>query len=92
VAPADQLRPLVRQFGKRGGVELAVAVVGDDDHGIGGSDSVLRRCRRLVTADPTDESGRRSLQGQHPAQIADEVRPIVADIINELNRWLTTLP
>jgi hypothetical protein len=40
----------------------------------------------------TDESGRRSLQGQHPAQIADEVRPIVADIIDELDRWLTTSP
>jgi AcrR family transcriptional regulator len=40
----------------------------------------------------TDESGRRSLQGQHPAQIADEVRPIVAGIIDELDRWLTTLP
>jgi AcrR family transcriptional regulator len=39
----------------------------------------------------TDESGRRSLQGQHPAQIADEVRPIVAGIIDELDRWLTTL-
>jgi AcrR family transcriptional regulator len=38
----------------------------------------------------TDESGRRSRQGQHPAQIADEVRPIVADIIDELDRWLTT--
>jgi hypothetical protein len=40
----------------------------------------------------TDESGRRSVQGQHPAQIADEVRPIVAGIIDELDRWLTTLP
>jgi AcrR family transcriptional regulator len=39
----------------------------------------------------TDESGRRSLQGQHPAQIADEVRPIAAGIIDELDRWLTTL-
>jgi hypothetical protein len=38
----------------------------------------------------TDESGRRSLQGQHPAQIAGEVRPIVADIIDGLDRWLTT--
>jgi AcrR family transcriptional regulator len=38
----------------------------------------------------TDESGRRSLQGQHLAQIADEIRPIVADIIDELDRWLTT--
>jgi AcrR family transcriptional regulator len=40
----------------------------------------------------TDESGRRSIQGQHPAQIADEVRPIVADIIDQLDRWLTTSP
>jgi hypothetical protein len=39
----------------------------------------------------TDESGRRSLQGQHPAQIADEVRPIAAGIIDGLDRWLTTL-
>lgn len=38
----------------------------------------------------TDESGRRSLHGQRPAQIADEVRPIVADIIDELDRWLIT--
>jgi hypothetical protein len=38
----------------------------------------------------TDETGRRSLQGQHPAQIAGEVRPIVADIIDDLDHWLTT--
>jgi len=39
---------------------------------------------------PARRRDRRSLQGQHPAQIADEVRPIVADIIDELDRWLTT--
>jgi AcrR family transcriptional regulator len=38
----------------------------------------------------TDENGRRSLEGQSPAQIADEVRPIVADILDELDRWLIT--
>jgi AcrR family transcriptional regulator len=43
---------------------------------------------------PADQipGGRRSLQGQRPAQIADEVRPIVADIIDELDRWLTAWP
>jgi hypothetical protein len=35
----------------------------------------------------TPEPGRRRA---HPAQIADEVRSIVADIIDELDRWLTT--
>jgi hypothetical protein len=38
----------------------------------------------------TDETGRRSLDGQHPSQIADELRPIVKGIIDELDRWLTT--
>jgi AcrR family transcriptional regulator len=38
----------------------------------------------------TNETGRRSLDGQHPSQIADELRPIVEGIIDELDRWLTT--
>jgi hypothetical protein len=39
----------------------------------------------------TDESGRRSLDGQQPAQIADEVGPIIEAIIDELDRWLTVV-
>jgi hypothetical protein len=38
----------------------------------------------------TDETGRRSLGGQPPSQIAHELRPIVEGIIDELDRWLTT--
>jgi AcrR family transcriptional regulator len=36
----------------------------------------------------TDETGRRKLAGQSPTQIADELRPIVAAIIDSLDRWL----
>lgn len=36
----------------------------------------------------TDESGRRCLDGQQPAQIADELRPIIEDIIDDLDGWL----
>lgn len=35
-----------------------------------------------------DESGRRKVAGQSPTQIADELRPIVAAIIDSLDRWL----
>ena len=37
MAHSDQLHPFVHEPGKRGGVELAVAVVGDDDHLGGGA-------------------------------------------------------
>jgi AcrR family transcriptional regulator len=36
----------------------------------------------------TDESGRRRLAGQSPTQIAEELGPIVAGIIESLDRWL----
>ena len=37
----------------------------------------------------TDETGRRSLEGQHPTQIADDLGPIIEGIIDELDRWPT---
>lgn len=36
----------------------------------------------------TDETGRRTLAGQPPAQIAADLRPVVVDIIDDLDRWL----
>ena len=36
----------------------------------------------------TDETGRRIVAGQHPTQIADELRPIIEAIVDELNEWL----
>lgn len=36
----------------------------------------------------TDETGRRTLDGQQPAQIADELCPIIEDIIDDLDGWL----
>jgi AcrR family transcriptional regulator len=35
------------------------------------------------------EAGRRTLEGQSQAQIADELHPIVENILNELDRWLS---
>jgi AcrR family transcriptional regulator len=37
----------------------------------------------------TDETGRRSLEGQPPTQIADELRPIIERILDNLDRWLS---
>jgi AcrR family transcriptional regulator len=37
----------------------------------------------------TDESGRRKVAGQSSIQIADELRPIIEDIIDSLDRWLS---
>src|ERR1700691_1927450 len=34
------------------------------------------------------ESGRRTLEGQSQAQIADELYPVVENILDELDRWL----
>ena len=35
------------------------------------------------------EAGRRTLEGQSQAQIADELRPIVTNVLDELERWLS---
>ena len=35
------------------------------------------------------EAGRRTLDGQSQAQIADELHPIVARVLDELDRWLS---
>jgi AcrR family transcriptional regulator len=35
----------------------------------------------------TDETGKRSLAGEEPAQIADELGPIVERILDDLDRW-----
>jgi AcrR family transcriptional regulator len=43
----------------------------------------------------TDETGRRARQGQAPAQIADGLRPVIAAILDDLDRWpapATALP
>jgi AcrR family transcriptional regulator len=37
----------------------------------------------------TDEAGRRIIHGQQPTQIADELRPIIEAIIDDLDGWLT---
>ncbi|HEY7264173.1 MAG TPA: helix-turn-helix domain-containing protein [Trebonia sp.] len=37
----------------------------------------------------TDETGRRCRAGQSPATIAAEVRPLIAAIIDDLDRWLS---
>jgi len=36
------------------------------------------------------DAGRRTLEGQSQAEIADELHPIVENILDELDRWLTT--
>ena len=36
-----------------------------------------------------DESGRRKVAGQSPTRIADDLRPIVAAIVDDLDRWLS---
>ena len=40
----------------------------------------------------TDESGRRRLAGQRPTQIAAELRPMVAGIIDSLDGWRNGVP
>jgi hypothetical protein len=35
------------------------------------------------------EAGQRTLKGQSQAQIADELYPIMEDVIDELDRWLS---
>lgn len=36
------------------------------------------------------EAGRRTQEGQSQAKIADELRPMVSNILDELDRWLST--
>ena len=40
----------------------------------------------------TDETGRRSRGGQPPAMIAAGLRPVIAAIIDDLDRWLANAP
>jgi AcrR family transcriptional regulator len=40
----------------------------------------------------TDETGRRSRDGQSPARIADELRPLIETIIDDLDRWFSLAP
>jgi AcrR family transcriptional regulator len=40
----------------------------------------------------TDESGRRRVAGQSSVQIAEELRPIIASILDSLDRWLAPQP
>jgi AcrR family transcriptional regulator len=35
------------------------------------------------------EAGRRTVEGESQAQIADELRPLVANMLDELDRWLS---
>jgi AcrR family transcriptional regulator len=39
----------------------------------------------------TDEAGPRIIDGQQPRQIADELRPIIGAIIDDLDGWLTVV-
>jgi AcrR family transcriptional regulator len=36
------------------------------------------------------EAGRRTVHGENQARIADEVRPMVENVLDELDRWLST--
>ena len=38
------------------------------------------------------EAGRRTLEGQSQAKIADELHPIVGNVLDELDRWLSVSP
>lgn len=40
----------------------------------------------------TDETGRRSRDGQSPARIADELHPLIDTIIDDLDRWFSLAP
>ena len=40
----------------------------------------------------TDESGRRKVAGQDSRQLADELRPIIATIMDSLDGWLSAQP
>jgi hypothetical protein len=40
----------------------------------------------------TDESGRRRVAGQSSRQIAKELRAVIEDIIDSLDRWLAPQP
>jgi AcrR family transcriptional regulator len=57
-----------------------------------GTDPALAKVHAVAIAwvfqTVTDETGRRSRDGQSPARIAAELRPIVAAIIDDLDRWL----
>jgi hypothetical protein len=38
------------------------------------------------------EAGQRTLQGQGQARIADELYPIVENVLDELDRWFSVSP
>ena len=58
-----------------------------------GTDPLLARVRATALAGVfqaiTDETGRRCRAGQPPATIAAELRPLIAGVIDDLDRWLS---
>ena len=57
----------------------------------GMTDPALAKVRAIALAwviqTVTNETGRRARQGQAPAQIADGLRPVIAAILDDLDRW-----
>jgi len=99
--PADQVRgglgylaevsPAIRRLSlemtDRHAAVIAAAITAS------GTDPLLARVRATALAGVfqtiTDETGRRCRAGQPPAAIAAELRPLVAAIIDDLDRWLS---
>lgn len=58
-----------------------------------GEDAALAKVRATALAWVfqiiTDETGRRAQAGQSPVTIARELRPVIAAIVDDLDRWLT---
>ena len=72
---------------------LAAAIAAAIAERAGGAPAHLARIQAVALAwvfqTITDEAGRRQVAGQDPAQIAEQLRPIVEDLINNLDGWLS---
>jgi AcrR family transcriptional regulator len=103
--PADQMRgglgylatisPAVRRMSLEMTDRLADAIAAVLAERIDGASTSSVKVQAIALAwifqTITDEAGRRTVEGEQPAHIADELRPIVASIIDELDGWLSVV-
>jgi AcrR family transcriptional regulator len=101
--PADQVRgglgylaavsPAIRRLSLEMTDRHAEAIAAVMMPAAGGANPQLVRVQATALAwvfqTITDETGRRCRAGQSPAAIAAEVRPLIAAIIDDLDRWLS---
>jgi AcrR family transcriptional regulator len=90
-AISPTVRRLCLEMTDRHADAIAAAIVGTTNNPILPAAKVQAVALAWIFQFITDETGRRTINGQSPTQIADELHAIVTGIIDELERWFTPM-